>query len=80
LGIKSMQQYFFDVIEHTGSRYDYHGRYLPAPENAYRLAELIALDFMVSVQDAELTECTVKVRNVAGEDLFSVQVNQLAVQ
>jgi hypothetical protein len=68
-----MRRYFFDVVGKKSPAYDYHGRELPAPESAYRLAELIALDLAMKLED-EWLGCAVNVRSVDGGELFSVPV------
>ena len=68
-----MRRYFFDLVGAERSNYDYTGRELPSPENAYQLAELIAVD--LAVEDQEPTYgWTVKVRNVQGHEVFCVAV------
>lgn len=68
-----MSRYFFDLVGAERSKYDYTGRELPSPENAYQLAELIAVDLAVEDQDPWYG-WTVKVRNVQGREMFCVAV------
>jgi hypothetical protein len=68
-----MRRYFFVVVGHRCRAYDYRGRDLPTPENAYRLAELIALDYSIDERD-EFAGCAVNVCSADGRELFSVPV------
>lgn len=73
-----MRRYFFDLdfVDFVGqrrSRYDYSGRDFDKPENAYKLAELIALDYSIGEED-EWVGCLVNVRSAEGNELFSVPV------
>ncbi len=68
-----MRRYFFDVVGQQRCAYDYRGRDFPTPENAYQLAELIALDCSVREQD-EWVGCTINVRSPEGHELFSIPV------
>lgn len=68
-----MSRYFFDLVGEERSEYDYSGRNLPSPENAYQLAELIAVDLAVEEQEVWYG-WTVKVRNVQGLEMFCVPV------
>jgi hypothetical protein len=70
-----MTRYFFDVVGSGRSEYDYRGQYLPSPEKAYRLAELIALDLGVETEN-EWAGSAVAVRTPEGQQLFSVAVQQ----
>lgn len=68
-----MNRYFFDLVGKERSEYDYSGRDLPSPANAYSLAELIALDLAI---DEQQPWCgwTVKVRNAQGREMHCVPV------
>jgi hypothetical protein len=68
-----MQKYFFDLVGQGRSQYDYRGRVFAAPESAFRLAELIALDLDVR-GEGEWTGWTINVRNAEGQQYFSVPV------
>jgi uncharacterized protein DUF6894 len=68
-----MRRYFFDFVGQKRCAYDYNGRDLPTPENAYDLAELIALDLGIE-EDDEWTGWSVNVRNAEGREFFSVPV------
>jgi hypothetical protein len=68
-----MRRYFFDVVGRQRSEYDYHGRDLPTPENAYQLAELIALDLGIEHEN-QWIGWTVNVRTPEGRELFSIPV------
>jgi len=68
-----MRRYFFDVVGRQRCCYDYSGRDLPTPENAYQLAELIALDYSVG-EDEEWIGCAINVCSADGREIFSVPV------
>lgn len=68
-----MSRYFFDLVGAEQSKYDYTGRELPSKENAYQLAELIAVDLAVE-DEAPWYGWAVKVRNVQGREICSVAV------
>ena len=67
-----MQRYFFDRV---GQRpeYDYQGREFPSPDEAARLAELIALD-MAQTSQGEWTGWTVTVHDAKGRKVCAVRV------
>ena len=69
-----MQQYFFDVIAGSYIKYDYRGREFSKHNEAYQLAEMIALD--IECLDDEATGAEVQVRNVSGDLLFSIPVRE----
>ncbi len=69
-----MRRYFFDVVGKQRSELDYHGHFLPAPENAYQMAELIALDLGMKSDD-EWHGWSVMVRDALGAQFFSVPVS-----
>jgi hypothetical protein len=64
---------FFDVQRQDSYCYDYRGGDFGSPEDATQMAELIAVDLGCSETD-DCAGSQVKVRNVAGETLFSVPV------
>jgi hypothetical protein len=68
-----MRRYFFDVVGRKRAEYDYRGRDFPAPDKAFRLAELMALDLAMEADD-EWAGFSVKVRNADGGELFQVPV------
>jgi hypothetical protein len=68
-----MARYFFDVVGEQRSELDYRGRFLPAPEDAFRIAELIALDLGMKSDD-EWNGWSVTVRDALGSQFFSVPV------
>ncbi|HEY7244187.1 MAG TPA: hypothetical protein VH678_09925 [Xanthobacteraceae bacterium] len=68
-----MQKYFFDLVGQGRSQYDYRGRVLAAPEKAFHLAELIALDLDVRAE-GEWSGWSINVRNAYGQQYFSVPV------
>ncbi len=55
----------------TASEYDYRGRDFSTPENAYELAQLIAIDCTMDPED-EWVGCSVVVRGVEGHEFFSI--------
>jgi hypothetical protein len=70
-----MRRFFFDVSTAKGFLYDYEGRVFRRDEDARKLAELIALD-LESTDALEWTGSAVQVRNVDGQTLFSVVVQE----
>jgi len=68
-----MRRYFFDVVCQECRALDYRGRIFPTPENAYRLAELIALDCSIEEED-EWAGCSISVRSAEGHQFFSIPV------
>ena len=71
-----MNRYFFDLVSQHRSQYDYRGREFPTPENAFQLAELIALDLGVEAE-GEWCGWAIKVRNARGQQFFSIPVHDL---
>ncbi len=67
-----MRRYFFDIVGQQRRAYDYCGREFPTPQNAYQLAELIALDYSIDEKD-EWVGC-INVRSAEGQEFFSVLV------
>ena len=67
-----MQRYFFDRV---GQRpeYDYHGRDFPSPDEAARLAELIALD-MAQTSGGEWAGWSVTVHDAKGRTVCVIRV------
>jgi hypothetical protein len=70
-----MRRFFFDVSTARGFLYDYEGREFRRVEDARKLAELIALD-LESTEASEWTGSAVEVRNVDGQTLFSILVQE----
>jgi hypothetical protein len=71
----AMNHYFFDLVSGDHAQYDYAGRHCAAPEEAYQLAELIALDLENS-SNGQCAGWSVQVRDRAGNDLFFVRVRE----
>jgi hypothetical protein len=71
-----MQRYFFDVAARSYTQYDYRGRDILKPEQARELAELIALDIECTEGD-DLVGAEIQVRNVSGQQLYSVPIREL---
>ena len=72
-----MTRYFFDVNAQGSLRYDFSGCWLPRPDQAQEMAELIAMDLAcLEVNQSFPTE--VQVRDAAGQQLFSVPVKKTA--
>jgi hypothetical protein len=69
-----MNRFFFDVARKTYVQYDYRGRELSDPNEARSFAELLALD--MGCTDDQDRAVEVQVRNVGGEQLFSVPILQ----
>jgi hypothetical protein len=67
-----MKRFFFDIATGQSVRYDYQGRIFGNMEEARALAELIALDLSCSEETGAAGE--VQVRNVSGNCLFSVSI------
>lgn len=67
-----MKRLFFDVATDQAVRYDYKGRIFGNMDEARALAELIALDLSCSEESSETGE--VQVRNVSGNCLFSISI------
>ena len=66
-----MTQFFFDIAFGETVYHDFHGRQFAKAEEAYELADLIALDLAVT-EEARGKE--VQVRNVAGQRLYFIGV------
>jgi hypothetical protein len=69
-----MDRFFFDVATKTYVQYDYRGREFSDSDAARGYAELVALDMGCTDDHDRATE--VQVRNIAGEQLFSVPIPQ----
>jgi len=68
-----MTKYFFDLVGRDCAQYDYQGRVFSVPEQAFRMAELMALDLEMN-GDGEWSGWSVTVRSVHGQQYFSVPV------
>jgi Domain of unknown function (DUF6894) len=68
-----MTKYFFDLVGQGCARYDYQGRIFSVPEQAFRLAELMALDLEMN-GDGEWSGWSVAVLSAHGQQYFSVPV------
>jgi len=68
-----MTKYFFDLVGQGCAQYDYQGRIFSVPEQAFRMAELMALDLEME-GDGEWTGWSVAVRSAYGQQYFSVPV------
>jgi hypothetical protein len=75
MGIAQMDRYFFDVIGNEGPALDYEGRLMNTVDEAYNVAELMALDLSVKQEDAAIGS-NVVVRNVHGQTLLSIPITQ----
>jgi hypothetical protein len=71
-----MNKYYFDLVGQHRSEYDYRGSVFSQPENAFRMAELMALDLGIN-PDGAWSGWAVKVRNAQGKQFFSVPVEAL---
>ena len=69
-----MNRFFFDVAAKMYVQYDYRGREFSDPDEVRSFAELLALDMGCTDDQDRATE--VQVRNVGGEQLFSVPILQ----
>ncbi len=70
-----MNKYFFDLVGNDHAEYDYKGRVFSAPEKAFALAELMALDLEVH-GTGEWSGWSIKVHNAHGQHYFSVPVRE----
>ena len=73
-----MARYFFDLVGKQHIRHDFRGRELSTPEEAHRLAELIAVDLATGPEEQWIS-CTVAVRNADGSELFNVPIETLCL-
>ena len=69
-----MNRFFFDVASKTYVQYDYRGREFSDPDQIRSFAELLALD--MGCTDDQDRAVEVQVRNVHGEQLFSIPILQ----
>lgn len=68
-----MKKYFFDLVSRHHSEYDYRGREFSAPEKAFQLAELMALDLEI---EGERSGWSVHVRSAHGQQFFWIPVRE----
>jgi hypothetical protein len=73
-----MTRYFFDLVSQQRCQHDVRGRDLPTPEEARRLAELIAIDLATGPED-QWAGWSVAVRGVDGLELFALPIQVLAL-
>jgi len=73
-----MARYFFDLVGKQHIRHDFRGRELSTPEEAHRLAELIAVDLATGPEE-QWVSCTVAVRGADGRELFNVPIEALCL-
>jgi hypothetical protein len=70
-----MHKFFFDVKTGTSINYDYKGREFSTSLQAQSFAELVALD-VACTENADAAD-EVQVRDIDGEKLFIVSVQQI---
>ena len=68
-----MARYFFDLVGQQGGRHDFRGRDLSTPEEAQRLAKLIAIDLATGPEE-QWAGWSVAVRGADGRQLFTVPI------
>jgi hypothetical protein len=73
-----MTRYFFDLVSQQQCKQDFRGRDLPTPEEAHRLAELIAIDLATGPED-QWTGWSVAVHGADGSEFFAVPIQALAL-
>jgi hypothetical protein len=73
-----MTQYFFDLVSQQRIQHDVRGRDLATPEEARRLAELIAIDLATGPED-QWAGWSVAVHDADGRELFAVPIQALAL-
>jgi hypothetical protein len=73
-----MTRYFFDLVSQQHCKRDFRGRELPTPEEARRLAELIAIDLATGPED-EWAGWSIAVHGVDGRELFAVPIQVLCL-
>jgi hypothetical protein len=70
-----MTQFFFDIASQETVYHDFQGRNFTKAEEAYELANLIALDLAITEEAEKAWAKEVHVRNVAGQRLYFVRVS-----
>jgi hypothetical protein len=70
-----MKKYFFDLVGQDRAEYDFRGRDFSAPEKAFQLAELMALDLEIK-GEGEWSGWCIDVRNAHGQQYFWVPVRE----
>ena len=73
-----MCRYFFDLVGQKRTEYDFRGREISSLEDAFQMAEIIALDLELK-SEGEWCGWSVEVRNSDGRHLFSVAVQSVDV-
>jgi hypothetical protein len=73
-----MCRYFFDLVGQKRTEYDFRGREISSLEDAFQMAEIIALDLELK-SEGEWRGWSVEVRNSDGRHLFSVAVQSVDV-
>jgi hypothetical protein len=68
-----MTRYFFDLVGHSRSIYDFHGQ-LFEPLKAQEQAQLLALNMLVE-EDEDFVGGQVDVRDAKGGVMFSVAIH-----
>lgn len=68
-----MARYFFDLVGPQEGQHDFRGRELSTPEEAFRLAELIAIDLATGPEE-QWVGWTVAVHGADGRELFTVLI------
>jgi hypothetical protein len=64
---------FFDLLKQESASYDFHGHDVEMPDDAARIAELIAADLGWS-ESSDWVGSQVVVRDTAGKLLFAVPI------
>jgi hypothetical protein len=68
-----MNRFFFDIVSVQSHQYDFRGRHFLRSDDAVKMAELIAMDLGSSETD-DWKGSHVKVRDTAGQTLFSIPI------
>jgi hypothetical protein len=71
-----MTRYFFDLVGQQRHQYDLRGRELSTPEEARRVAELIALDLTAGPEE-KWFGWSIKVHGADGRELFAMPISAL---
>jgi hypothetical protein len=70
-----MNRYFFDLVGHKRSQYDFRGKELDSPQAAHQMAELMAIDLEVT-DEGNWCGWAVSVRNALGQHFCSIPVQE----
>jgi hypothetical protein len=73
-----MCRYFFDLVGQKRTEYDFRGREFSSLEDAFQMAEIIAIDLELK-SEGEWRGWSVEVRNSDSGHLFSVPVQSVDV-